>query len=160
MSNRFAGRRPRGESGKVQPDPQTADVAPPAPVDMPQADDAGLAADVVSAMSSAQGDIPPHVWALLQQAGEAAAQRLVDILKGPGFVRFSPQAQRALIDLALTRAYGLPVRKAVSVTLNTNDADAVARSLLDLSDSLPETARKPLRDVTPPEGAISPGKGV
>lgn len=83
-------------------------------------------------------DIPPHVWHLLQQAGELAAGRLVEILQSPAFKTYAPSAQRGLIELALTRAYGLPIRKALNLNLSTNDADAVAQSLADLAANLPE----------------------
>lgn len=91
-------------------------------------------------------DIPPHVWAMLQEAGEVAASRLVTILKSQAFMTYAPTAQKALIELALTRAYGLPVRKALNVNLSTSDADAVAASLADLAQALPEHAAGRVRD--------------
>lgn len=94
------------------------------------------------------GDIPAHVWALLQEAGEEAAQRLVELLQPQRFNGLAGSVQRALLDLALTRAYGLPVRRSVSVSLSSDDADAVAASLVALRDSLPERAPQ-ARDVTP-----------
>lgn len=105
-----------------------------------------LSGDLMPPQSSLGADIPPHVWALLQQAGEAAAHRLVQIIQSPRFATYAPSAQRGLIELALTRAYGLPVRKALSVTLSTSDADAVAASLADLASDLPETARQRVRE--------------
>lgn len=78
---------------------------------------------------------------MLQEAGELAAQRLVELLQSPRFPAYSPQAQRGLIELALTRAYGLPIRKALNLNLSTSDADAVAASLNDLVQNLPEHAR-------------------
>ena len=93
--------------------------------------------------------IPPHVWATLQEAGEEAAQRLLELLAPARFNGLPGSVQRALLDLALTRAYGLPVRRSVSVTLSSDDADAVATSLAALRDSLPERGAQ-ARDVTPP----------
>jgi len=99
--------------------------------------------------------IPAHVWALLSEAGELAAERLRDILASPRFASFRPSEQRALIDLALTRAYGLPVRRSLSVSLSSSDTDAIAASLIGLQDALPERAGEPFqggqdaRDVTP-----------
>jgi hypothetical protein len=81
----------------------------------------------------------------LQEAGEEAAQRLLELLQPLTFKALPGSVQRALLDLALTRAYGLPVRRSVSVNLSSDDADAVAASLASLADSLPERAR----DVTP-----------
>ena len=92
--------------------------------------------------------IPSHVWALLQEAGEEAAARLVELMQPVRFNKLPATVQRALLDLALTRAYGLPVRRSVAVNLSTSDADAVAASLVELRDSLPERRAQP-RDVTP-----------
>lgn len=95
--------------------------------------------------------IPLAVWALLQEAGELAAERLRDLLASPRFASFRPAEQRALIDLALTRAYGLPVRRSLSVSLSSSDTDAIAASLIGLQDALPERSGAPPepRDVTP-----------
>lgn len=92
--------------------------------------------------------IPAHVWATLQEAGEEAAQRLLELLDPVRFNKLAGSVQRALLDLALTRAYGLPVRRSVNVSLTSDDADAVAASLQDLRDSLPERRPEP-RDITP-----------
>lgn len=91
--------------------------------------------------------IPPHVWDMLQQAGEEAARRLLDLIRSPRFSGFKPSEQRSLIELAMTRAYGLPVRRSVNVSLSSDDADAVAASLLDMREHLPE--RRGMVDVTP-----------
>lgn len=96
--------------------------------------------------SSGQPDaIPPHVWETLQNAGEEAARRLYDLLRSPRFANYSPSAQARLIELGLTRAYGLPVRRSIDLKLTSDDADAVAQSLIDLGASLPE--RKSMIDV-------------
>jgi len=87
---------------------------------------------------AAPPDVPAHVWRTLQAAGEEAAQRLLSILRSPQFASYAPTAQKALIELALTRAYGLPVRRSIEVNLSTDDADAVAASLASLRDALPE----------------------
>lgn len=93
-----------------------------------------------------EAGVPKHVWDLLQKAGEAAAFRLNEILQSPKFAKYPPTAQKALIELALTRAYGLPVRKAVTVMLSSSDSDAVAKSLSELTSALPEMRA---RDITP-----------
>jgi hypothetical protein len=105
-----------------------------------------LSGDVLPDQSSLGADIPPHVWTMLQQAGELAAARLVQVLQSPRFAAYSPAAQRGLIELALVRAYGLPVRKALNVNLSTSDSDAVAASLADLAANLPENARSAVRE--------------
>lgn len=127
----------------VKPAPK---VAPPAADDLPPLSDGDQASDLPALSGDllppqADSAIPPHVWAMLQRGGELAAQRLVELLASPAFRRYSPAAQRSLIDLALTRAYGLPIKRALTVSLSSGDADAVAASLLDLSAALPEHAR-------------------
>ena len=94
------------------------------------------------AMAQQSPDIPPHVWALLQEAGLAAAEALLDLIQSPRFRTYRPAEQRGLIELALTRAYGLPVRRSISVELSSTDADAVAASLMGLHDALPERQAK------------------
>ena len=94
--------------------------------------------DKAASMAQQAPDIPPHVWQMLQTAGEEAAAQLLELLRSPKFKTFRPSEQRSLIDLALTRAYGLPVKRSINVDLTSTDADAVAASLLGLHDQLPE----------------------
>ncbi len=101
-------------------------------------------------------DIPAHVWATLQEAGEEAAQRLLELLRAPSFKSYAPTAQKALIELALTRAYGLPVRRSVNVDLSTEDSDAIAASLIDLREALPERQRQGRSGVTVEGQATTP----
>lgn len=91
-------------------------------------------------------DIPPHIWQLLQNTGERAANRLYELLEPMRFAKLPASVQRGLLDLALTRAYGLPVRRSVNVSLGKGDLDAVAASLADLTDNLPE--RSPMGRTT------------
>lgn len=129
----------------------------PAPSDAPQASNADTSPERQSASPVAPHDgIPPHVWETLQQAGEEAAQRLLSLLQSPRFNTFAPTAQKALIELAMTRAYGLPVRRSVEVKLSSDDADAVAASLSALRDSLPERGPVP-RDITPDDSSGGEG---
>lgn len=119
-------------------------------------DDGGYAIEMAEIQSGLDGvvvppseaGVPKHIWDMLQRAGEAAAFRLNEILQSPKFAKYPPTAQKALIELALTRAYGLPVRKAVTVTLSSADGDAVAKSLAELTGMLPEMR---CRDITPEE---------
>lgn len=108
---------------------------------------------------SPSDDIPPHVWSLLQGAGEEAAHRLLELLQPVQFSALAGSVQRALIDLALTRAYGLPVRRSVTVALSSSDTDAVAASLAALADSLPERRAAP-RDVTPRDDDNDPAENT
>ena len=94
--------------------------------------------------------IPEHVWHLLQQAGEVAAQRLHDLLSKPSFARLRPSEQIKLVDLALTRAYGQPIKREVRIDLSGGDADAVAASLARITGRLPE-----YRDITPDPAPIT-----
>lgn len=119
------------------------------------ADSQVIDGDVLSPLSA---DIPQHVWAMLQEAGEAAAARLLQLLQSPRFADFAPNSQRGLIELALTRAYGLPIRKALNLNLSSNDADAVAASLSDLGQHLPEHLRHALRDTAPQAAQQTQGK--
>lgn len=130
--------------------PQVESAAPDMPkrhaLPPPADDTPSLSGDVLPDAGSLGADIPPHVWNLLQQAGELAAARLVQVIQSPRFASYAPSAQRGLIELALTRAYGLPVRKALNVNLSTSDSDAVAASLADLAANLPENARSAVRE--------------
>lgn len=133
----------------AKPKPKRAYTPPPKPKAAPLLIEGnGPDAGNVSEMPASQlgADIPPHVWQMLQQAGELAAGRLVQIIQSPKFEHYAPSAQRGLIELALTRAYGLPIRKALNVNLSSSDADAVAASLSDLASNLPETARNAVRE--------------
>ena len=87
--------------------------------------------------------IPPHVWAILQASGEKAASRLFDLLHSAKFDKLAPRDQAAMINLALTRAYGqadAPVKREVKVKLSNASADAVSAALERLAGSvtLPE----------------------
>lgn len=127
-----------------KPSPVPRPLPPLPPPDIEADDDNAAPSPVLSGdvlPMPADSDIPPHVWHLLQQAGELAATRLVGLLQSPRFASYAPTAQKALIELALTRAYGLPIRRALNVNLSSTDADAVAASLNDLASALPEHAR-------------------
>lgn len=83
--------------------------------------------------------IPPAVWADLQGAASVAAQRLRDLLEHKSFERLRPSDKARLIELALTRAYGPPIKREMSLTLSGTVSDAVAESLGRLAASdLPE----------------------
>lgn len=100
--------------------------------------------DQAASAAQQSPEIPSHVWSILQEAGELAAVKLRDLLASPRFSAYTPSAQKALIELAMTRAYGLPVKRSLSVNLASDDADAIAASLMSLSDRLPEAQRGPL----------------
>lgn len=143
----FKARRPKASA--TPPASMVVDTpSAPAPDDAttPTEDTLALSGEVLGQTSPLGADIPPHVWALLQTAGEAAALRLVQVITSPKFATYAPSAQRGLIELALTRAYGLPIRKSLSVNLSTSDSDAVAASLADLASNLPENARHAVRE--------------
>ena len=99
--------------------------------------------DATGPMPAPQDGIPPHVWDLLQRAGERGAERLLELLESPAFKNYAPSAKARLIELAMVRAYGLPVRRSVEVKLSSDDTDAVAASLASLRDSLPERGPNP-----------------
>jgi hypothetical protein len=90
--------------------------------------------------------IPPDVWTQLQAAGATAAERLADLLASKAFERLKPPDQARLIELALNRAYGPPIKREMTLSLSGNVSDAVAASLARLSSAdLPELGSKPLR---------------
>ena len=90
--------------------------------------------------------IPPAVWALLQEAGSVAAGRLLDLLHSKAFERLKVGDQTRLIQLALDRAYGPPIKREMSLTLSGTVSDAVSEALaahagLDLPEMRTSTAR-------------------
>ena len=87
-------------------------------------------------------NIPPATWQALSEAGHQAAERLLDLIKAKSFERLKPTDQARLIELALNRAYGPPIKREMSLTLSGNVSDAVAESLGALAGtSLPEFSR-------------------
>jgi len=83
--------------------------------------------------------IPAEAWEALQEAGQRASERLRDLIAGKSFERLKPADQARLIQLALDRAYGPPVKREMSLTLSGSVSDAVAESLARLASSdLPE----------------------
>jgi len=90
-------------------------------------------------MEARRGDIPPETWALIQQAGHKAAERLLDLIEKPAFSRMKVTDQARLIELALNRAYGPPIQKSATLALSGKISDAVADELARLSEQdLPE----------------------
>lgn len=90
----------------------------------------------------APSGIDPETWATIQQAGSAAAVRLLELIEGPGWRSLKASDKAALIRLAFDRAYGPPVQRQATLTLSGSVSDAVADSLARLSAAdLPETGR-------------------
>jgi hypothetical protein len=86
-------------------------------------------------------NIPPATWQALSEAGHVAAERLLDLLQGKSFERLKAGDQARLIELALNRAYGPPIKREMSLTLSGTVSDAVAESLSNLASvDLPEMA--------------------
>lgn len=94
-------------------------------------------------------DIPLHVQQMLSEAGEMAADRLLEMLSPVRFRKLTGSVQRAILDLAFTRAYGLPVRRSVALNVDSSKLDAVAASLASLSASLPERQSGTVIDAEP-----------
>jgi hypothetical protein len=117
-------------------------------------DEPNTSVDVMTASDApAPAGIPPAVWSDICAAGAAAAQRLRHLLEhGPAWAKLPATTQARLIELALTRAYGAPVAKTLSLSLSSSDADAVAASLAGFAASLPEHGPRPARPET-----VSPG---
>ena len=95
-------------------------------------------------------DIPKEVAELIEKAGLLASAHMVTLLSDTEKLKGQPlAAQRALVDLALTRAYGLPVRRSLNLNLHGDAADAVQASLNELTNELPERKRPTIKDITP-----------
>tara|TARA_R110002167_G_scaffold74809_6_gene209113 strand:- start:1162 stop:1569 length:408 start_codon:yes stop_codon:yes gene_type:complete len=123
---------------RTRHDRPTEQATPPEPSNTQLVDDT---ADDTQQRPSA---IPPNVWVLLQSAGERAAGKLNDMLSSIKFDRLKPTEQARLVELALNRAYGPPIKREMSLQLTGNVSDAVAASLASLSATdLPELSGKP-----------------
>jgi hypothetical protein len=106
-------------------------------------------------LSAPDPRIPPHVWEILQECGEIAAIKLLELLKSPKFSKFGAASQANLIKLAFGYAYGKEAaasKETVSTSLSSEGGDAVAAILGRLADSavLPEYSGPKL--VSPEEG--------
>lgn len=95
------------------------------------------------APQAAPSNIPPETWAMLQEAGHSAAERLRDLLQSSSFARLKPGDQARLIELALNRAYGPPIKREMSLTLTGEVSDATSQILASLAErDLPEIGSK------------------
>lgn len=67
-------------------------------------------ADIASPeeVSMKPDEIPEDVWAIVQESGREATNRLHELLVSPKFTRLKTSDQTKLISLAQNRAYGLP----------------------------------------------------
>lgn len=116
------------------------------------------APDATSEPDTGLGSIPPETAALLRKAGHAAAEALADWLEPHKLAKLKPGERIRLVELALTRAFGPPVKREVSVTLSGDVSDAVSASLAALSArDLPEMRRT--GDVLDGEPASSLSEG-
>lgn len=86
-------------------------------------------------------NIDADTWALIQEGGRLATERLVEILSSPKFMRLRAGDQAKLIALAQNRAYGLPqTNRFDSGKRKGQSTDVVAAELRALVDrtTLPE----------------------
>lgn len=110
---------------------------------LPLAASADSATETHTEPQASPDGIPAETWALLRSAGHTAAERLDTMLKSSSFNRLKASDQARLVELALNRAYGPPVKREMSLTLSGDVSDAVATSLARLSSvDLPEIAPK------------------
>lgn len=85
------------------------------------------------------GDIPAATWAMIQQAGHKAAGRLLELLDGREWSKLKAGDKLRLVELAMNRAYGPPIKREQRLELRGDVSDAVAASLAKLSSfDLPE----------------------
>lgn len=100
------------------------------------------------------GSVPEHVAAVFMQVAEKAADRLNHMVSDDKVWRaMKPSEQKALIELVFLRAYGAPINRSLSVELTSDDADAVAKSLVAMHERLPEQR---VRTVQPVQATTLP----
>ena len=87
-------------------------------------------------VASTNDKIPPHVWALLSQCGEAAAVRLHALLADTKkFNSLKGSEQSQLIRMAFEYSYGKPdaaIKRSINFNLTSDDADAVQAAMTRL----------------------------
>lgn len=111
--------------------------------------------------SRANPAIPDEVWERLQQAGDIASQRLLQLLEDERFPFLSIKEQTRLIELALNRAYGAvdgSIRRAQQAAVDPeegkgyNTLGALSRAA---GRSLPEFKGRRLENVQTVNGSIN-----
>lgn len=104
----------------------------------------------------ANPSIPPIVWEILQEAGDVASQRLLDLISDDvKFSRLSTKDQIKLIEMAFNRAYGLPdspMKKNVHLHLDKDDKGASVNML----DELAHKAMRQLPEFRSPDRGTIP----
>lgn len=98
-------------------------------------------------------NIPSDVWALIQDNGRVATERLSELLNSQRFHRLKASDQAKLIQLAQDRAFGRPdpgVKRTIK-TVSHEIHDATAHSLRNLQTrlTLPEYSRARRTDDAP-----------
>ena len=105
---------------------------------------ADVSAEIVKLNNEPHNDsIPADVWAVMQENGRIATERLNELLTSTRFHRLKAGEQAKLIALAQDRAYGRAdpgIKRVVKATANRSDMDATSAALARLSSraSLPE----------------------
>lgn len=102
----------------------------------------------IEVMDSRPDNIDAETWALIQETGKLATERLYEILASPRFVRLKATEKAKLIQLAQNRAFGMPQSNRQDTNRRrAGYTDATAASLRELADRthLPEyrKARQP-----------------
>ena len=95
---------------------------------------------VVSIVPSPNEKIPDHVWRILSDCGEVAAQRLQEMLASDRFHTLRGSDKANLIRMAFEYAYGkpdAPLKRSVSLNLSTSSADAVQAAMAKLASAAP-----------------------
>lgn len=103
----------------------------------------------VERMNAAPDDVPADVWALIQENGRVATERLNELLTSPKFTRLRATDQARLIALAQNRAYGTPKANKAADNRVTRGGDVTAAELNGLVHraTLPEYSRVKSKDV-------------
>ena len=102
----------------------------------------------VEEMSSRPDDVPADVWALIQENGRVATERLNDLLVSPKFARLRVGDQARLIALAQNRAYGTPKSNRGEAVKRRGSVDVTQSELANLVSraTLPEYKRARVED--------------
>lgn len=93
-------------------------------------------------------DIPADVWAVIQENGRLATEKLHDILASPRFDRLRAGEQAKLIALAQNRAYGLPKSNNAAASAKRGAIDGTRHQLGELVHraTLPEYKMSAIKD--------------
>ena len=95
---------------------------------------------IVSIVPSPNEKIPNHVWTILSECGETAAERLQEMLTDRHFHGLRGSDKANLIRMAFEYAYGkpdAPLKRSVNLNLSSDSTDAVQAAMAKLAAAVP-----------------------